>query len=90
MDFAPVSVSKSHTINLKVNLKGEAYVREMGIEDVRVRCQGTSARIEIPEEDIQNFIVNYRKEALLNYFFKLGFKCVSLDLEGLISGKLNR
>tara|TARA_B100000614_G_scaffold65903_1_gene58320 strand:+ start:1728 stop:2552 length:825 start_codon:yes stop_codon:yes gene_type:complete len=70
--------------------KGEAYVREMGIEDVRVRCQGTSARIEIPEEDIQNFIVNYRKEALLNYFFKLGFKCVSLDLEGLISGKLNR
>ena len=75
---------------LKMIEEGEAYVRDMGIKDVRVRCQGTSARIEIPEKDIKNFINNDNREELLTHFFKIGFKCVSLDLEGLVSGKLNR
>ena len=75
---------------LKMIERGEAFIRKMGIKDVRVRCQGTSARIEIPEEEIKNFINNYKQEELINHFFELGFKCISLDLEGLISGKLNR
>ena len=70
--------------------KAEEYIRRVGIQDVRVRCQGTSARIEIPYDQIQKFIINYRREELLNFFFEIGFKSVSLDLEGLISGKLNR
>ena len=70
--------------------KAEKYIRKIGIKDVRVRCQGMSARIEIPFDQIQNFIKTYEREELLNFFFELGFKSVSLDLEGLISGKLNR
>ena len=70
--------------------EGEAYVRKMGIKEVRVRCQGASARIEIPENEINKFINSYKNEALLDHFFKIGFKCISLDLEGLVSGKLNR
>jgi len=75
---------------LKMIEKAEEYIRKMGIRDVRVRCQGTSARIEIPFDKIQKFISTYRREKLLNFFFELGFKSVCLDLEGLISGKLNR
>ena len=75
---------------LKMIEEGEAYVRKMGIEEVRVRCQGASARIEIPENEINKFINIYKNEALLDHFFKIGFKCISLDLEGLVSGKLNR
>ena len=75
---------------LKMIEKAEAYIRTIGIKEVRVRCQGTAARIEVPKEDIKKFIDNYKREELLNQFFNLGFKCVSLDLEGLISGKLNR
>ena len=75
---------------LKMIEKGEKYVRDIGIKDVRVRCQGTSARIEIPKEEIERFITSYKREELVNYFFEIGFKCISLDLEGLISGKLNR
>ena len=75
---------------LKMIEKAEAYIRTIGIKEVRVRCQGTSARIEVPKEEIKKFIDNYKREELLNQFFNLGFKCVSLDLEGLISGKLNR
>ena len=75
---------------LKMIEKAEKYIRKIGIKDVRVRCQGTSARIEIPFDQIQKFIRNYKREELLNFFFEIGFKSVCLDLEGLISGKLNR
>ena len=75
---------------LKMIESAEEYIRENGIKDVRVRCQGTSARIEIPCDQIQKFIRTYRREELTNFFFEIGFKSVSLDLEGLISGKLNR
>ncbi len=75
---------------LKMIEKGEDYIRGLGIKEVRVRSQGTSARIEIPKEEITTLINSSKREELLNHFFKLGFKCVSLDLEGLISGKLNR
>ena len=75
---------------LKMIERAEEYIRKIGIKDVRVRCQGTSARIEIPYDQIQKFIRTYRREELIKFFFEIGFKSVSLDLEGLISGKLNR
>ncbi len=75
---------------LKMIERAEEYIRKIGIKDVRVRCQGTSARIEIPYEQIQTFIKTYKRKELLKFFFEIGFKSVSLDLEGLISGKLNR
>mgnify|MGYP001179970549 CR=1 FL=1 len=70
--------------------KAEEYIKKIGIKEVRVRCQGTSARIEIPKDQIQNFINSYKRDELINYFFEIGFKSASLDLEGLVSGKLNR
>ena len=70
--------------------KAEEYIKDLGITEVRVRYDDKNARIEIPSDQIQNFITTYKREELINYFNKLGFKFISLDLEGLISGKLNR
>ena len=75
---------------LKMVEKGEEYIKKRGISEVRVRCQGSSARIEIPKNELQDFLQNFDLERLVAYFSELGFKCTSLDLEGLISGKLNR
>ncbi len=75
---------------LKMIEEAEEYIKNFGIKDVRVRCQGTSARIEIPKEEIKTFINLYNRDELIKFFFKLGFKNASLDLEGLVSGKLNR
>ena len=75
---------------LKMIEQAEEYIRNMGIKEVRVRCQGSSARIEIPKNEIKTFINSYNSDKLINFFFKLGFKSASLDLEGLVSGKLNR
>ena len=75
---------------LKMVETAEQYIRSIGIEEVRIRCQGASARIEIPSNQINKFIQSYDRKELLSLFFNIGFKSVSLDLEGLISGKLNR
>ena len=75
---------------LKMIEEAEEYIKNFGIKDVRVRCQGTSARIEIPKDEIKTFINLYNRDELIKFFFKLGFKSASLDLEGLVSGKLNR
>ena len=75
---------------LKMVEKAEEYIKKGGISEVRVRCQGSTARIEIPQDELQIFWKEYDFTELVNYFSNLGFNCTSLDLEGLISGKLNR
>ena len=75
---------------LKMVEKAEEYIKKGGISEVRVRCQGSTARIEIPKKEIKIFFKKYDFNELVKYFSSQGFKCTSLDLEGLISGKLNR
>jgi len=82
-----------HEINserLKMVEKAEEYIKEGGVSEVRVRCQGSTARIEIPQDELKLFFKKYNFSELVQYFSNLGFNCTSLDLEGLISGKLNR
>ena len=78
--------------NERLNMveKAEEYIKKGGISEVRVRCQGLTARIEIPKDELKIFCKEYDFHELVNYFSYLGFNCTSLDLEGLISGKLNR
>ena len=75
---------------LKMVEKAEEYLKKGGLSEVRVRCQGSTARIEIPQEELKHFFKKFNFEDLVQYFSELGFNCTSLDLEGLISGKLNR
>ena len=75
---------------LKMVEKAEEYLKKAGISEVRVRCQGLTARIEIPKKELKNFYNKYDVDDLVNYFSNLGFNCTSLDLEGLVTGKLNR
>ncbi len=75
---------------LKMVEKAEEFIKKGGISEVRVRCHGSTARIEIPQDELKIFCKEYDFNQIINYFSNLGFKCTSLDLEGLISGKLNR
>ena len=70
--------------------KAEEYIKKGGISEVRVRCHDLTARIEIPKEELNFFCKEYDFKKIVNYFSYLGFKSTSLDLEGLITGKLNR
>ena len=68
----------------------EEWIINRGFSKVRVRSQGLSARIELPANKIDEFLKIIERKKLIKYFLDLGFHSVSLDLEGLISGKLTR
>tara|TARA_B100000214_G_scaffold345108_1_gene294758 strand:- start:194 stop:1036 length:843 start_codon:yes stop_codon:yes gene_type:complete len=68
----------------------EEWIVNQGFSKVRVRSQGLSARIELPEKEIDIFLKSIERNKLIKYFLFLGFHSISIDLEGLISGKLTR
>ena len=68
----------------------EAWLLARGYGQVRVRSQGTTARIEIPAAAIADFLNHVDRCQLVDHFRGLGFTAVGLDPEGLVSGKLNR
>ena len=72
----------------------EAWLRQRGFRDLRVRSQGEVARIELPAaslgDALQQLAAAGLRAELVAAFLALGFQAVSLDLEGLVSGKLNR
>jgi uncharacterized protein len=70
--------------------RAERYLRSLGFTELRVRSAGDTARIEIPSDRIQSFILETDISTLVETFQSYGFMFVTLDLEGLQSGKLNR
>jgi len=68
----------------------EEWIVNQGFPKVRVRSQGLSARIELPANEIDKFLQIIERKKLIKYFLSLGFHSISIDLEGLISGKLTR
>jgi len=72
----------------------EALLRQRGYRDLRVRSQGETARIELAAAELHQLLAALQQEGLhqelVQAFLELGFTAVSLDLEGLVSGKLNR
>jgi len=70
--------------------RAEAWLRQRGFAELRVRSQGEAARIELPPDQLPALLDTQLRPALVTVFLELGFTAVSLDLEGLVSGKLNR
>ena len=70
--------------------RAEIYLRKLGWNNLRVRSETDTARIELPPEKIQDFIVNTDLKSLVSAFQEFGFIYVTLDLEGYRSGKLNQ
>ena len=53
--------------------KAEEYLRQGGFSEVRVRCQGSTARIEIPQDELKLFFNKYNFSELVQFFSNLGF-----------------
>lgn len=70
--------------------QSEAWLIHQGFEEVRVRSQGTAARVEVPEGRLDELMQPALRRKLVHSLLSLGFTSVSVDLEGLVSGKLNR
>ncbi|MEH2166067.1 MAG: ATP-dependent sacrificial sulfur transferase LarE [Nostoc sp.] len=70
--------------------RGEIFLRKLGWQNLRVRSQGDTARIELPPEQIKEFVLTNDLQTLVSAFQDFGFIYVTLDLEGYRSGKLNQ
>jgi uncharacterized protein len=70
--------------------RAEVYLRKLGWKTLRVRSEGDTARIELPCEQIQSFVLTVDLPQLVATFQTYGFVYVTLDLEGYRSGKLNQ
>jgi uncharacterized protein len=69
--------------------KGEAYLKSMGIEQVRLRHHGDIARIEVGEAYMPFFLDSNNRQQSVTSLKKLGYKYIAIDLQGFRSGSLN-
>ena len=68
----------------------ELYLKSLGLRDCRVRLhEGELARIEVPVVEISRLADPEVHARLARSFRELGFRFVTLDLEGFRSGSLN-
>ncbi|MBD2677076.1 MULTISPECIES: ATP-dependent sacrificial sulfur transferase LarE [Nostoc] len=70
--------------------RAEIFLRKLGWQNLRVRSEGDTARIELPPEQIKEFVLKTDLQILVDAFQDFGFIYVTLDLEGYRSGKLNQ
>jgi uncharacterized protein len=69
--------------------QGEDALRAMGFRQFRVRHHGEIARIEIDPQELPRALNPEMTAEFVRIFKKLGFKFVTLDLEGFRSGSMN-
>lgn len=68
--------------------KAEAYLKSLGIRQVRVRTHEEIARIEVEPNDMP--IVLQKHETISKQLQQFGYKYITLDLVGYQSGSMNK
>jgi uncharacterized protein len=66
--------------------KAEDFLHDLGCAQVRVRCHGDLARIEVPPDDFAVLLAPGNADIIVRRFLRLGFARVTLDLAGFRSG----
>jgi pyridinium-3,5-biscarboxylic acid mononucleotide sulfurtransferase len=74
---------------LSVVERGEDALQALGFRQVRVRHHGDIVRIEIAREELPRALSPAMAAEFSRIFKALGFKFVTLDLEGFRSGSMN-
>jgi pyridinium-3,5-biscarboxylic acid mononucleotide sulfurtransferase len=75
--------------NVKTVETGEEEIKALGFRQFRVRFHGEVVRIEIARDEMPRALNMEMAEAFTRIFKGLGFKYVSLDMEGYRQGSLN-
>jgi len=67
--------------------RAERAIKELGFRQVRVRVHGDVARVEVEPDDIDRLV--HERRAVTQALKSLGYRFVTLDLEGFRSGSMN-
>jgi uncharacterized protein len=74
---------------LKQVEEAEDFLRSLGLVEFRVRHHETVARIEVHADDIDKVATQPNRTKILEKLKSIGFKYVTVDLQGFRSGSLN-
>jgi len=69
--------------------EAERCLRQAGFVQLRVRAHGEMARIEVPLEDLPRFADPGLRAAIAARLHEIGYRYVTLDLDGFRSGSMN-
>ncbi len=69
--------------------KAEYFIHEHGFPGTRVRVHNDVARIECLPQHFEKLVQAHERQVISEYLKKIGFRYVSLDLEGYKTGSLN-
>lgn len=72
----------------KVEL-AEEFLKQLGFDELRVRYHVDLAKIELTQRDISKLLNKRIRNSVVDRFKELGFKYITVDLEGFRSGRLN-
>jgi len=75
---------------LRVIERGEDALRALGFQQFRVRHHGEIVRLEIARDELPRAMTAEMAAEFTTVFKGLGFKFVTLDLEGFRSGSMNQ
>jgi pyridinium-3,5-biscarboxylic acid mononucleotide sulfurtransferase len=75
--------------NLSQVERAEELLRSLGFAELRVRHHGDTARVEVPLEQLSRLTDPALREPVVRGLKALGYRYVTLDLEGFRSGNLN-
>lgn len=75
--------------NLTVVNKAEEFLRKNGIKQVRVRHHNNIARIEVSRDELGKLMQKKFSNRIANKFKCLGYKYITVDLEGYRTGSMN-
>ena len=67
----------------------ELFMKQLRFREFRVRYHGDLARIEVSPHEIDRLLEKSTRDAIVGKFKELGFRFVSVDLQGFRSGSLN-
>ncbi|MHC4060914.1 MAG: ATP-dependent sacrificial sulfur transferase LarE [Planctomycetota bacterium] len=74
---------------LKQIEQAEDFLRSLGLVEFRVRHHDTVARIEVHSGDMEKVTAGSNRSKIIEKLKSLGFKYVTVDLQGFRSGSLN-
>ena len=75
---------------LKMVEEAESFLAQNGFRQFRVRHHGAVARIEVDISDLRKMLDKTLREKIVERFKEIGFLHIALDLEGYVTGSMNR
>jgi len=82
---SPITIEKLRTID-----EAEAFLLARGVTQCRVRHHGPLARIEVRKSDLKKMVDDDLRKDVLRKLRAMGFSYIAVDLEGYVSGSMNR